>query len=590
MIFEDKLVLNKSVSGETLQRKKSLESTLTQLLKPLGLTFRKLRENTYVINAVRTNESEAAGEGAGSAPFRSEIETQPVHPLSPERMAPVNPTRIGQPTEQTVSGKISDETGAALAGVSVVVKGTTRGTTSDGEGRYRLAVSDESAVLVFSFVGYVPQEITVGNRTVIDVSLKSDNKSLDEVVVIGYGSVKKRDLTGSVASIGAAEIKAQPVSGLNQALQGRVAGVQVTQSSNSAGGGVQVRVRGGNSISASNEPLYVIDGFPVTNPAPAQGASSGNANSNAFPNVLATINPNDIESIEVLKDASATAIYGSRGANGVVLITTKRGKAGQSAVEFETFYSVSRITKMFDLVNASESLRAKNEQLVNLGRPERYGTDPAYGPRKPDDYLPGTDWQREIYRDAPTQNYQLTASGGNEKLRYLVSGNYFNQDGIIITNKFKRYSTRMNLDAQLSDRVKLGTTFTLTRSDNNLVSEVASNTTAGTSSNPVQSALGATPAMTVFNADGSYTLNFLGMSASANPVAVLRTSTNTLQSDRILGTLFGEFKLADGLMARVSVGGTSSIFGGTSSSRPKPCWPIPPTGTEASGIHRTPTC
>jgi len=456
--------------------------------------------------------------------------------------------------DNTIKGTITDEKGEKLPGVSIVVKGTTRGTTTNSNGEYTISVTDNNATLVFSFVGFLNQEIVVGNRTQINVVLIQDSKSLEDVVVVGYGIVKKRDLTGSVSSISSSDIKAQPISGLNQAMQGRVSGVQVTQSSNAAGGGVQVRVRGGNSISASNEPLYVIDGFPVTNPSPAQGLSSGNARSEAFPNVLATLNPNDIESMEVLKDASATAIYGSRGANGVVLITTKRGKEGQSNIEFETFYSTSRITKMHDLVNASESLKSKNIQLVNLGRTERYGTDPAYGSKKPDDYLPGTDWQKEIYRDAPTQNYQLTLSGGNEKVRYLVSGNYFDQNGIIITNNFKRYSARINLDARLTNRIKVGTNFTMTRSDNNLVSEPTVSG-AGTTSSPVQSALAATPAMSIFNSDGSYPLNFLGMGAAANPVAVLRTSTNTLQSDRILGSLFSEINLFEGLTARISVGG-----------------------------------
>jgi TonB-linked SusC/RagA family outer membrane protein len=454
----------------------------------------------------------------------------------------------------TIKGIITDEKGEKLPGVSVMVKGTSRGTNTNQDGEFSITVADQKAVLVFSFVGYLAQEVSVNNRNSIQVSLKLDNKALDEVVVVGYGTVKKRDLTGSVSSISSSDIKAQPISGLNQAMQGRVSGVQVTQSSNAAGGGVQVRVRGGNSISASNEPLYVIDGFPVTNPSPAQGLSSGNARSEAFPNVLATLNPNDIESMEVLKDASATAIYGSRGANGVVLITTKRGKEGQSNIEFESFYSISRITKLHQLINASESLKAKNEQLVNLGRTERYGTDPAYGPRKPDDYLPGTDWQKEIYRDAPTQNYQLTLSGGNDKVRYLVSGNYFDQNGIILTNNFKRYSTRFNLDARLSNRIKIGSNFSLTRSDNILVSEPSVGG-AGTTSSPVQSALAATPAMTIFRSDGSYTLNFLGMSAASNPIAVLSTSTNTLQSDRVLGSIFSEISILEGLSARISIGG-----------------------------------
>ena len=515
--------------------------TLIASNQPLGEVLDK------VVKPLRLRY-EVVGRQIVISPVKEPVEPEPEAVQHSEKKAAVIAT------DQTISGTILDEIGQALPGVSVVLKGTNRGTTSDAQGKFRLSVADGEAILIFSFVGYESQEIKAGTQGVLTITLKADNKSLNEVVVVGYGSVRKRDLTGSVASIGSTEIKAQPVSGLNQALQGRVAGVQVTQASNSAGGGVQIRGRGGNSISASNEPLYVIDGFPVTNPAPASGVNNGASNSTAYPNVLATLNPNDIESMEVLKDASATAIYGSRGANGVVLITTRRGKEGQSSIEFDTYYSVSRITKYHDLINASESLKAKNEQLVNLGRTERFGTDPAYGPKKPDDYLPGTDWQREIYRDAPTKNYQLTLSGGNDKVRYLVSGNYFDQDGIVLTNNFKRYSARMNLDAKLTERIKIGTTFTITRSDNQLVGEQVTGGGAVASGSPVQAALGATPAMTIYNPDGTYTLNFLGMAAVANPIAVLNTSTNKLQSDRILGTLFGEFKLAEGLTGRISIG------------------------------------
>ncbi|MFC5410296.1 SusC/RagA family TonB-linked outer membrane protein [Larkinella bovis] len=527
------------VTGESVQK------TLERVLKAGGLTYKR-HGKIYAIfpddmddKSIREFRRKASQPGGPPSGLQK---TPPIAPPNEPTMEPVDPAG-NQAIDQTVTGVVLDETNQALPGVSVVLKGTSRGTTTDAQGKFQLAVPDVVAVLIFSYVGYESQEVTISNQTALTISLVLNNKSLNEVVVVGYGSVKKRDLTGSVASIGAAEIKAQPVSGLNQALQGRVSGVQVTQASNSAGGGVQIRIRGGNSISASNDPLYVIDGFPVTNPSPASGAN----NSNAFPNVLATLNPNDIESMEVLKDASATAIYGSRGANGVVLITTKRGKEGQTNIEFETYYSVSRITKFHELVNASESLKMKNEQLVNLGRTERYGTDPAYGTKKPDDYLPGTDWQRSIYRDAPTKNYQLTLSGGNDKLRYLVSGNYFDQDGIIITNNFKRYSARLNLDAKLTERIKVGTNFTMTRSDNHLVTE-------SSSTSPVRAALLKTPAQMIYNPDGSYTLDFLGMQGLPNPIAVLKTSTNTLQSDRVLGTLFGEFRLAEGLTGRVSAG------------------------------------
>lgn len=452
-----------------------------------------------------------------------------------------------QPANTVVTGSVTDDAGMSLPGVSILLKGTQSGTTADANGKYKIEIANADAVLVFSFVGYLTQEIVVSNRANIDIVLKSDDKILNEIVVVGYGMVKKRDLTGSVSSIGATELQQQPVSSFNQALQGRVSGVQVTNSSNAPGGGITIRVRGGNSISASNDPLYVIDGFPVTNPTPAAGAG----NSTSFPNPLASINPSDIESIEILKDASATAIYGSRGANGVVLVTTKRGKEGQAIVDFDAYYGVQEITKMLNMATAAEHTASKNEQLLNLNFAERYGDPKGAYPKKPSEYGIGTNWQKEIYRAAPIQNYQLSFSGGNDKIRYVVSGNYFNQDGIVITSNFKRYTSRINLDAKVSKRIKIGTNFTMTRSYNNSVNETGGNGVVGL-------ALRASPASPVFDATGAYQLlnvgSGSGFNSVGNPVAVARTSTNLLTTDRILGNLFGDITIAEGLSARISVG------------------------------------
>lgn len=490
-----------------------LEVVLDQLLKPLHISY-QISGNYIVLRKEPTS-------------FNS-------------------PLPVTTAVDQLITGTVADEKGEPLPGVSVLLKGTQRGTTTNSQGTFQLGVPDKGSVLVFSFVGYQTQEISIGNQTTLTIRLAADDKALSEVVVIGYGAVKKRDLTGSVSSIGATDLKAQPISSFNQALQGRVSGVQVTNSSNAPGGGVTIRVRGGNSISASNDPLYVIDGFPVTNPSSAQGAN-GSAN---FPNVLSTINPNDIESIEVLKDASATAIYGSRGANGVVLVTTRRGKEGMSNIDFETYYGVSTIYKTLDLATAEEQTALKNEQLRNLGFAERYGYTPAY-PKKPSEYGVGTNWQKEIYRAAPMQNYQLSASGGTDKLRYLVSGNYFNQDGIVIANNFKRYTGRMNLDARLSNRLKIGTNFLVTYSVNNGINETGI-------TGPVGAARTISPASPVYDAAGNWQLLNVGpgsgMASIPNPVAVLRTSTNVLYTNRVLGNIFAEYQVLDGLVARVSVG------------------------------------
>ncbi|WP_185716308.1 TonB-dependent receptor [Larkinella knui] len=496
-----------------------LEVVLNRLLKPLNITYQV--SGNYIVLKKET--------------------TSAVFPDDQLIEAPA------QRAELTISGVVTDEKGEGLPGVSVLLKGTQRGTATDGKGAFRLAVPDQSAVLVFSFVGYQSQEITVRSQSVLTVRLEADEKSLNEVVVVGYGSVKKRDLTGAVSSISATEVKSQPVSGLNQALQGRAAGVQVTQSSNSPGGGVTIRIRGGNSISANNEPLYVIDGFPVSSSTSFPG---GPTNTGTNQNVLATINPNDIESIEILKDASATAIYGSRGANGVVLITTRRGKEGQSNIDFEAYYGVQQIRKMLDLGTAAEHTELKNEQLRNLGFAQRYGYTTQF-PKKPEEYGVGTNWQEEIYRPAAVQNYQLSFSGGNDKLRYFVNGNYFGQDGIVINSDFKRYSSRINLDARVSSRLKIGSTITISRAITNAINEVGTN-------GPVGAALTYSPANPIFDASGNYQLLNVGSGSGfgvfPNPVALAKTSTNTLTSDRVLGNMFGELLLGAGLTARISVG------------------------------------
>ncbi len=314
-----------------------------------------------------------------------------------------------------VSGKVTaQESGSGLPGVNVLLKGTTLGTTTNADGQYTLSIPGGGGTLVFSFISYVTEEVPVNNRSVIDISLVPDIKALNEVVVVGYGTQKRGDVTGSVASVSAEKIRNIPAAGLDQKLAGQLAGVQVSQTNGAPGAGVTVRVRGTGSIGAGNEPLYVIDGFPIEQ-----------SYDHDF-NPLNTINPGDIESIEVLKDASATAIYGSRGANGVVLITTKTGKAGAAKIELDVYTGLQEVINKIDLMNAREyaemSVEARNRAHVQGGGS---ATDPNevrdVGNRIPPAFQDlsgigeGTDWQDAIFRVAPTQNYMLTASGGTEK-------------------------------------------------------------------------------------------------------------------------------------------------------------------------------
>ncbi|WP_229320878.1 SusC/RagA family TonB-linked outer membrane protein [Larkinella knui] len=443
----------------------------------------------------------------------------------------------GNPTDAladlTVSGTVTDEKGEGLPGVSVLVKGTTRGTTTNGDGKYQIAVPNEATVLVFSFVGFVSEEIAVNKRTSLNVSLKTDNKSLEEVVVVGYGTVKKSDLTGSVAKVGESSIKATPIASLDRAMQGRAAGVQVVANSARPGGNSTIRIRGSGSVNAGNDPLYVIDGFPT-----------GNLNS---------INTDDIESIEILKDASATAIYGSRGSNGVVLVTTKRGKAGKTVISYDGYYGSQSVRRKLPMLNARQFAELVNDAQINNGGKAYFDGSTADRPL-PATLGEGTDWQDVILRDAPIQNHQLSVSGGAEKSRYAISFGYYDQEGIILKSGFKRYTLRANLDNDLNSRLKVGLTmqgaYTIT---NNPRTEIAGNRAVD---GIISSALNYSPTFPVTNADGSYyknqgALNGLG---ADNPLAMANEFTDKTALIRLLANAYLDYKILDGLSFRTSFG------------------------------------
>lgn len=437
-----------------------------------------------------------------------------------------------------VSGVVKDEKGAPFVGVVVRVKGTAAGTATNNDGKYTINVSGNNATLIFSYVGYTTQELPVNANVSVNVTLQPSEKSLDQVVVVGYGTVRKSDITGSISSISSKDIKAVPVASLSQALEGRAAGVKVSNASNSPGGGITIRIRGGNSIQGGNEPLYVVDGYPLYN-------ESG-----------PSINPNDIESMEILKDASATAIYGSRGANGVIIITTKRGKAGRNNIQFESYYGVQRVRKKLDLLDATEFAKMVNEGISNVnndnvGNPG-FPKPPAFTDAQIAALGKGTDWQDEIFREAPIQNYQLTFSGGNDKTQYAVSGNYFDQQGVIINTGYSRGSVRVNLDQNVSDRFRLSTSFTATRSKGKSVNTDGD---GGAGAGVVYGALNFSPTVPVYNADGTYTLfNRPGGIIISNPVALARETINNTVITRILGNVSGEYKIIEGLTFKTLFG------------------------------------
>lgn len=447
-----------------------------------------------------------------------------------------------------IKGVITDSKGQPLPSANVVEKGTKNGVTTDFDGKFALTVSDENAILVISFIGFDSKEVALKGQSLINVSLTESAAGLNEVVVVGYGTQKKRDITGSVSSINKNAIKDLVLTSTEQALKGQAAGVQMTQSSSAPGGGASVRIRGGNSISAGNEPLYVIDGFPIYNDSSNSTGVLGNGQPT---NVLASINPSDIESMEILKDASATAIYGARGANGVIIITTKRGKSGQANVSFETYYGFQQLSKKIDLVNAYDFARNANVDNVQRARPIIYPDPEIYNPAV---YGQGTDWQDEAFRIAPTQNYQLGFTGGNDQTKYAISGNYFTQDGILRGSDFTRGSIRVNLDQNLSSKFKLGLSFTASRTANN---QAKTDTDLDANNiGAVTSILYAPPTAPVYASDGSYN-RFIGPDGSfyGNPVASLLEIKNLSRTDRVMGNVFLDYKITKDLLFKVSFGG-----------------------------------
>jgi TonB-linked SusC/RagA family outer membrane protein len=445
--------------------------------------------------------------------------------------------------QKSVSGKVTDSTGGILPGVSVVVKGTTTGVITDMDGKYSVAKLPDSAVLVFSFVGMKSQEISVGNKTTINVTLVEESIGIEEVVAIGYGTVKKSDLTGSVSSVKTGELQQTPMTSIDQGLVGRASGVQVTQTSGMPGAVASIRVRGSSSLQGGNEPLYVIDGFPVYS-----GTGFGNTGGNVQMSGLSTVNPNDIESIEILKDAAATAIYGARAANGVVLITTKTGKKGHDIVTFEANYGIQNVTKKIDVMGAQEYAALVNEAYTNDQLTAPYDAAKLAEIAK---LGRGTDWQDEIFKAGKTQNYQLTFSGGDEKTSYAISGSYFDQQGIVINSNFKRYSTRLNLDRKINDVFKIGTNFSISHTINNAVA-----TDSGGETGVVTGAMKMNPILPVYSnpITGEYTQVNTPGTLEPNPVATAKEQIFNNATSRILGDIFGEWKITEGLVAKVTIG------------------------------------
>ncbi|HWB94164.1 MAG TPA: SusC/RagA family TonB-linked outer membrane protein, partial [Puia sp.] len=387
-----------------------------------------------------------------------------------------DPAMPPPPAFQDIHGMVRDENGKPLAGASVKLKGSARGTSTDADGNFTLQAPDGGGTLVISYVGYRTLEVSASGT--INVQLQLDESKIENAVVIGYGTQRKRDVTGSLSTVTAKDFQDAPVVRLDQALQGRSAGVQVTTSSGSPGGNVRIRIRGANSLTGDNSPLYVVDGFV--------GAD------------FTTLNTDDIASIEILKDASATAIYGSRGANGVVIVTTKTGTKGKMAIDVTSKYYSADVIKRYPVMDAADFAQTVNARYAVL--------TPSSPPRFTDDQIAqfqktgGTNWQNEIFRTAPGQEHQLTFSGGSDKTSFLVSANYLNQKGVIDNSDYTRYSLRTNLTSQLMKNLSFRLNFAGVRNENH--------NTSGTNGRggSLGQALAWAPTTPVYDANGNYIL------------------------------------------------------------------------------------
>ena len=443
----------------------------------------------------------------------------------------------GQDQRKT-TGTIADEKGESIIGASVTVKGTGTGTITDMDGRFSLDVNSD-AVIVVSYIGYLPQEIPVQGKTDIRIILRENSEMLDEVVVVGYGVVRKKDLTGSLSSVGAKAMQDKPVSNIGEALQGRAAGVQVINSG-VPGSNVSIRVRGLGSINNS-DPLLVIDGVPTDMP-------------------LNALNQNDVETVDILKDASATAIYGSRGANGVVLITTKKGKAGDGTISVSANFGIQEATSVPKMLNASQFASLHNEMMANNNMGQRPDfVDPL-------SWGEGTDWVDALLGTAKMQNYSISYSGGNDKSSYYVSGGVLDQEGIVINTSYRRYTLQFNNESKVRSWLKFGNNITLSH-------DVKKN-----GSYSVLNTLASLPTQPILNEDGTYSgpgteSQFYG--DLRNPIGTARLEQNTTKGYNILGNLYGEVYLFDKITYKMT-GGIDFKFWDSVNFSPKYDWkPIP---------------
>lgn len=442
---------------------------------------------------------------------------------------------------KTITGTVTDDTNQPLPGVSIRIEGTNTGTITDFDGNYSLNVPLGNVVLQFSFIGFKDQNVNVANQTTVNVQLLLSSIGIDEVVAVGYGTAKKSDLSGASVSLNADKLKGGGIVNLDQALKGRAAGVTAVSTSGQPGGAVSVRIRGQGTINAGAEPLYVIDGVPisvstVSGHSLGLGDALGNSPTTGI-SPLSKINTADIVSMEILKDASATAIYGSQGANGVIIITTKRGEKGDAKFSYEGSYGVQRQATSIDIMNLREfASYSKSIAEVSFRDDER----PEF--QDPSLLGHGTDWQEAIFQLAPIQQHQISISGGSDKVRYYTSGGYLKQEGTVIGTEFERFSFRTNMDAQLKDWLKMGVNVNFSQTDERLG-------LADSEAGIIRIALQTTPDMPVYNIDGTYASIFReGQNSRPNAIGMALDDDNLLERTSFGGTTFFDATIIEGLV------------------------------------------
>lgn len=486
-IYESgKINLDKKVSVQV--REQSVEFVLRQLFNNEGVDYEITENNLILINP------------------------------SPEQLK----SAAQEKNRKKITGVVRDQKGEPIIGANVFEKGTTNGTVTDIDGKYSLEVSMGS-LLQISYIGYDSKEIKVGNSDVVNILLTEDTETLDEVVVIGYGTVKKSDLTGAVGSVQMKDVSQVGITSADRALQGQIAGVQVNARTGQPGESMMIRVRGSNSLAGGNEPLYVIDGMPVEK-------------------MNSDINPEDILSMEVLKDASSTAIYGSRGANGVVLITTKRGSTGEATVDYNGYIGISMLRKKLDLLEKDDYIAMVNEVSQNDGNGIVITTDQAA-------LLPNNDWQDLVYQTALTHSHQVSVSGGTDKTKLYSSLNYMNQEGIIKGSNYNRFAIRVNGDQKLAENLSLSASVAYSYGTQN-----SANSNADGGGAIAYTAMVMPPTSEVKDADGNYT-TFTGTPwGGTNPVGMSELYKNQVVNSRLLANMALNYEMLEGLTFRVNAG------------------------------------